>query len=101
MKPLIIAIGVSILFCAVSTSEVCSGQKPSTPSIIKGWYEAKSICKEGSADDREAIAWCSVSEGLLEVLTVRNWCYGKADEASYQNKWHKCTSNSFKQELPY
>ena len=101
MKSSVLVFGLVVSLCTVSIGEAYSAQRPNTPALIKRWIEANGYCRGGSGDDRETLAWCSVREGLSEVLAVRDWCYGKKDEYGYQLKWHRCVETSNKQTLPY
>jgi hypothetical protein len=92
-----IAVVSSVLFLSIfPVADAGTAAKPSNQLIIKQWNEANVFCRGSTEEDKETLAWCTVREAIAEVLSAREWCYGKQDEAEYQHKWHKCATDSIK-----
>lgn len=76
----------------------CSGQDniadaaprvAQTPqALIDEWGRHNSACRDGSGEDPVTSKACQ-ARGVVEAkLDAAGWCYGRPNEAGYQNDWH-------------
>jgi hypothetical protein len=90
-----LARGVFVVAVILSFSPLYAEQPP-TEELLRRWHESNSFCRGGNGD--ETLAWCIVRDGYGDVLSIRNWCYGKEGETGYQMRWHECGPDSNKPE---
>src|SRR5215216_1450096 len=86
MRALAVTVAVA---CSVASA---TAALLSTDKLLDRWHEANGYCRGGSGE--ETIWWCTVRDGLDEILSTRGWCYGKTGQAGYQMQWHKCGPDS-------
>lgn len=68
------------------------------PDDVKGLIAredaANDKCRDGVVDTYAVKRACDEREGISNKLYELGWCYGKANEAGYQKRWHQCESGS-------
>jgi hypothetical protein len=89
-------LALAFLGIAAAAAPAAAREDVTTSSLVKRWYEANGFCRGGSGDNPETLAWCEARDGLEAVLRARGMCFGKAGQASYQMKWHKCGKDSIR-----
>lgn len=95
-----ISAAAALCFMTIGVSPGLADGKPSVEEIIKQVTAANSLCRGGSGDDKETLAWCDVRAALQVVLELRNWCYGKENQDAYQYQWHQCGPGSLHVKVP-
>lgn len=63
------------------------------PSLIEQWQNANGECR-GSSNPKIYERACDRRLVLDKKLHLRGWCYGMKNQAGYQYRWHRCTSQS-------
>lgn len=54
------------------------------------------ICRGSSGDERATLTACKLRDETLLRLSRDGVCYGKADQETYEMKWHKCGEGSIR-----
>lgn len=55
------------------------------------------ICRGSSGDERATLTACKLRDETLLRLNRDGVCFGKADQETYEMKWHKCGVGSIRQ----
>jgi hypothetical protein len=85
--------GAACLFL-MALPATASNELPNSEAMVSRWQEANGFCRGRSGDDPETWAWCSIRDGIDQVLTVRGFCYGKDGQPSVDMQWHACGPGS-------
>lgn len=64
------------------------------PLVVKQWEKEDAVCRGSAGGEKKIFAACDRREKVAEQVTQAGWCLGKAGQATYQYKWHKCAKGS-------
>jgi hypothetical protein len=86
------AFAVVGFLAGVLVSIPCRAVELQTGELLDRWQQANGLCRGGSGE--ETMAWCTVRDGIGDVLSIRGWCYGKQGQAGFEMQWHPCGPDS-------
>ena len=83
-------------FTSVFAGGQLSAQDISAETLIDDYAFYNDICRGGSGGDDSTWEACGARNYILYTLNRLGVCYGKGDQASYQHRWHSCSSGSLR-----
>jgi len=88
----ILRAAVLLVFLAPGQSLAEDFDPPADDEILSRQSEANGFCRGGAGEETDA--WCTIRDGLTDILVSRGWCYGKQGEIGADMKWQRCGPSS-------
>ena len=88
--------GILLIAIFMACSGSASAQSPEATQAMRRWDDANGRCRGGSGDNPATMKACDERESLYQAAVRLGWCYGRANEYGYQNRWHRCGPGSIR-----